>query len=123
MKGNYIEFSEVKQLLTYLRKFQTPNIYFKDIYFRIVVLVRLILQLAFKVDRNQLIIHLDKLISDTERADDDSDKDYSLTPLSPIQKNELEELCNELFIDDVEKSNKELDLGKSEKQYLDDFEY
>jgi hypothetical protein len=121
MKGNYIEFSEVKLLLTYLRKFQTPNIYFKDIYFRIVVLIRLILQLAFKVDRNQLIVHLDKLISDTEMVDEDGEQDYSLTPLSQIDNNELEELCNELFIEDIEKCNERPSVIKN--QYHDEFGY
>jgi hypothetical protein len=121
MKGNYIEFSEVKLLLTYFRKFQTPNIYFKDIYFRIVVLVRLILQLAFKVDRNQLIVHLDKLISDTEIADEDGEQDYRLTPLSQIDSNELEKLCNELFIEDIDESN-EVQLQPSARS-LDEFGY
>jgi hypothetical protein len=121
MTGNYIEFKEVKLLLTYLRKFQTPNIYFRDIYFRIVVLVRLILQLAFKVDRNQLIVHLDKLISDTELADEEGDQDYSLTPLSQIDNNELEELCNELFLEDIDKSN-EL-ASNIKKDYPDEFRY
>ena len=121
MKGNYIEFSEVKQLLTYLRKFQTANIYFKDVYFRIVVLIRLILQLAFKVERNQLIIHLDKLISDTERADDDGEQDYSLRPLKQTQIMELEELCSELILNDVEESNES--PVEPAPRYIDDLEY
>ncbi len=123
MKGNYIEFTEVKNLLKCLRQFQTSNIFFKDIYFRIVVLIRLILQLAFKVDRNQLITHLDKLISETERADEDGELDYNLTPLSQVEKNKLEELCNALFIEDLDKSNEKLSSSKSVKQHLEDFEY
>ncbi len=121
MKGNYIEFSEVKNLLKCLRQFQTTNIYFKDIYFRIVVLIRLLLQLAFKVDREQLINHLDKLISDTERVDEDGEQDYNLTPLSQVEKNKLEELCNELFIEDLDKSHER--ASKTQKDSLDEFGY
>jgi hypothetical protein len=121
MKGNYIEFTEVKSFLKCLRQFQTSNIFFKDIYFRIVVLLRLILQLAFKVDRNQLIIHLDKLISDTEIADEDEDQDYKLTPLSQVEKNTLEELCNELIFNDLDE-NKNRSV-KPLSKYNDDFEY
>jgi hypothetical protein len=121
MKGNYIEFKEVKNFLKCLRQFQTSNIFFKDIYFRIVVLIRLIFQLAFKVDRNQLIIHLDKLISDTEIADEDGDQDYNLTPLSQVEKNKLEELCNELFIEDLDKSHEK--SNKTQKDYPDEYGY
>lgn len=121
MKGNYIEFTEVKNLLKCLRHFQTSNIFFKDIYFRIVILIRLILQLAFKVDRNQLIIHLDKLIAETEIADEDGEQDYNLTPLSQVEKNKLEELCNELFIEVVEKSNEGPSIIKD--QFHDELGY
>jgi len=121
MKGNYIEFTEVKNLLKCLRQFQTSNIFFKDIYFRIVVLIRLILQLAFKVDRNQLITHLDKLISETERADEDGELDYNLTPLSPSQSVELEDMCNELIHNDSDIPNEKpintISLSREDFEY------
>jgi hypothetical protein len=86
-----------------------------------VILIRLLFQLAFKVDRNQLINHIDKLISETERAEDDGIKDYSLIPLTPSQNMELEDICNELVFND-EEGNNDVDI-KSLSQHLDEFDY
>jgi len=92
-----------------------------------VILIRLLFQLAFKVDRGQLINHIDKLISETERAEDDGIRDYNLIPLTPSQNNELEDICNELVLNNIEENNDaqintpshflDLDLD------LDEFEY
>lgn len=115
MKGNYITFNDAKQLLKCLRQFQTSNIYLKEVYFRLVILVRLLLQLAFKVDRNQLIKHLEVLISETQKVDEEGVQDYNLVPLSPSHELELEEICNELIF-----SNEEGIGGEQQVQTLRD---
>ena len=123
MTRNYIQFNDVKLLLQYLRKFQASDIYFKDIYFRVVILIRLLFQLAFKVDRGQLINHIDKLISETEKAEDDGIRDYNLIPLTPSQNNELEDISNELILNDLEENKDRQIKAPSHSLDLDEFEY
>ncbi|HCP97524.1 MAG TPA: hypothetical protein DIT74_07395 [Pseudoalteromonas sp.] len=110
MKGNYIEYNEVKSLVVLLRKFHTSNIYFRDIFVRIVSLIKLILQLAFKVNRSDLINHIERLIAETETFEDESMQDFSLVPLSPAQIQEIEELSTEVEFDDSPKNEREFEL-------------
>ena len=119
MKGNYIKFYDVKMLLQSLKQNRSKNIFFNEVYLRILILIRLLFSLAFKIDRATLIEHIEKLIAETEKIDVDGQQDYSLVPLSPAQQIELEEISSSL----VSKENKADAQNRQRIEYFSEIDF